>query len=163
MDSLEGYDRLLSSMRSLPEKLQRQVIRKSIRAGASSMRKTARANAPKRSGALDRNIIVASSSPKGKLGKVISSYAVGVDSGKVGAVVDGRVATSRGKSRKATRREKAGEDPFYWVWQETGYQNGPKKVPGKKFLEKALKMNQDKTFNAVRIKLKQEIDKTNGR
>ena len=180
MAELEGYEDVVRSMRALPEKLQRKVLRKGLRAGAAVLRADARANAPKDTGALKRNIIVENTSPKGSLVKLISSFAVGVESGKVGAITGGKIKGKGGKTRNATRREKAGEDPYYWIWQEKGFRavgraegkgrigrervrSGGTPVPGKHFIENALKHNQTRILLAIRNKLKTEIEKENGR
>ena len=76
-------------------------------------------------------------------------YIIGVEHGKTREVINGKVTYKNrwGKvvTRRATKREKRGEDPFYWRFVELGFtavgtkrDGSGHKVAGKRFLTQAL-------------------------
>ena len=176
---IEGFKELSKELERLPQKVQKKILRKSVRAGAVLMRNRAKILAPKRTGALARAIKVESSTSRST--PSVISYVIGVETGKVQrrTASTGKVAT-RGKGklklRKANAREKRGEDPYYWKFQEFGYRatgrslhgKGKKgrgrkglakarargiKVPGKHFMRNAFDSTYSSAINLVRNEL----------
>jgi hypothetical protein len=142
------------------------------------VRDKAKASAPKLTGAIKRNI-------QQKMGKIrgnsISAF-IGVEAGKVPKPnAEGKVTfkTRRGavKSRKVSAREKRGEDPFYYKFQELGFtavgrrkaRSGASKrrgsatvgreIAGKFFLRNALENNTDQVLNAFVRATKERIER----
>lgn len=164
--SVVGLPQLKELMLSLPSKVAVKIVSAGIRAGATSLVKEARAMAPNRTGALRRAISVR----RGKRDrKTRVTYYVGVETGKIPTIDEnGRVKIRKRNgvlsSRKATRREKAGEDPFYYRWQELGFTavgrrkggSGPF-IPGKLFLTKAINENESKTVDVVEREMRRRI------
>lgn len=159
------------ALSDLPGSLMRGAIRSGLNAAARVVRNSARASAPVSTGAIKRNI-------QQKMGKIrgnsISAF-VGVEAGKVPKPsAEGRVTfkNRRGKqkSRALSAREKRGEDPYYYKFQETGFTavgrrkarsgaskrrggaTAGRKIPGKFFLRSALENNESAVVDAfVRV------------
>lgn len=169
-----GFAELERAMRAFPGKLQRRALDSAVRAGAAVVVKAARAAAPVNTGALKRNLRSAKRRPR----RVSAVYAVGVESGKVPQVAaDGLTVSSKGqKRRRLTRREKRGDDPYYWKFQELGYTAtgrrrlsrrkrhgdknlaaGGRQIQGKRFLTGALAKNYNQVIETMRVKLSQRI------
>ena len=148
---VQGLPDLKRALGELPGKVERRAIRGAIRQGADLLRKSAMALAPVRSegtrsggvvqppGSLRRNI------QKKKLRQVRGriAYIIGVETGKVITLKGtGKVAVqSRGRlrTRKATKRERRGDDPFYYRFVELGFTHrGGGSVPARSFLKRAL-------------------------
>lgn len=181
---IEGFAELSKELEKLPIKIQKKILRKSVKAGAVLMRDRARALAPKRTGATARAIKVESTTSRSRPG--IISFAVGVETGKVQRLTasTGKVATKvkgKLKLRKASARERRGEDPYYWKFQEFGYRatgrslHGKRKkglgrkglaktrargikVPGKHFMRNAFNTTYTSALNLVRNELARGIN-----
>lgn len=166
MAEVRGLPELKKALKDLPGTVQRRGIRAGLNAASRLVRDKARATAPVRTGALKRNI-------QAKLGRIrgnsISAY-VGVEAGKVPeADESGRVKfkTRRGvKSRKLSARERRGEDPFYYKFQERGFtavgrrKGGTgKKIPGKHFLRSALENNESDVVEAFTKASRERIER----
>ena len=158
---VKGLRELEAALKGFTPALQKRSIRQALGAGGRVVRDAARARAPVRSGVLRRNIQVV----VGKInpGKGIQNAYIGIETGKVGQVTaEGKVAFKRrGKARfrAQTRREKRGEDPFYYRFQELGFtavgrrkarsgaskrrggETVGRKIPGLRFLTKAFENN----------------------
>ena len=162
-----GLGDVKRALEGLPGSLMRGAIRAGLSAAGRVVRDKARAAAPVNTGAIKRNI-------QYKMGKIrgnsISAY-VGVEAGEVPQPnSEGRVTfkNRRGviKSRKLSAREKRGEDPYYYRFQEKGFtavgrrkaRSGAskrrggatqgRKIPGKFFLRNALENNSSAVVDA---------------
>lgn len=155
---IEGLRELEAAMKGVAPKLQKRGIRQALGSAARVIRDAARVRAPERTGALKRNI----SAVVGRINsaKGVQNAYVGVETGKVQAPnAAGKVEVRRNgkiRLRAQTKREKRGEDPYYYRFQERGFtavgrrkaRSGAAKrrggsavgakVPGKRFLTKAL-------------------------
>ena len=144
-----GFAELEKRFRALPDKFQRKTATRMTRAAATVVRDDARVTTlfKDRTGALRRNITIRKSKKNQDRDKVI--YIIGVEHGKTREVVNGKVTYKNrwGKvvTRRATKREKRGEDPFYWRFVELGFtavgtkrDGSGHKVAGKRFLTQAL-------------------------
>lgn len=158
---VKGLREIEAALKGFTPALQKRAIRQALGAGARVVRDAARANAPVRTGVLKRNIqaVVGKINPA----KGIQNAYIGEETGKVGPVnAAGKVEFKRrGKLRlrAQTRREKRGEDPYYYRFQEIGFtavgrrkaRSGAAKrrggsatgtkVPGKRFLTRAFEAN----------------------
>ncbi|MGE0187647.1 MAG: HK97-gp10 family putative phage morphogenesis protein [Hyphomonadaceae bacterium] len=166
MVEVRGLPELKKALKDLPGTSQRRGIRAGLNAASRLVRDKARVAAPVRTGVLKRNI-------QAKLGRIrgnsISAY-VGVEAGKVPeADGSGRVQfkTRRGvKSRKLSARERRGEDPFYYKFQELGFtavgrrKGGTgKKIPGKHFLRSAIENNSSDIVEAFTKSARERIER----
>jgi HK97 gp10 family phage protein len=70
-----GLNELKGTLAALPDKMEKKVLRKGLRAGAKDVLKSARAEAPKLSGALSKNIKIRGG--RGCKGKIALSVGVG--------------------------------------------------------------------------------------
>ena len=175
---IKGLEELKKALADLPGTIQRRAVRSGLNAASRFVRDKARAAAPVRTGAIKRNI-------QAKMGKIrgnsISAF-IGVEAGPVPAPgADGRVTfkNRRGatKSRKLTAREKRGDDPYYYKFQEKGFtavgrrkaRSGASKrrggdtegtkVPGKWFLRGAMENNTEAAVNAFVKAAKERIER----
>ncbi len=175
---IKGLPELRKALADLPGTIQRRAIRAGLNAASRIVRDKARAAAPMRTGALKRNI-------QAKMGKIrgnsISAF-VGVEAGPVPKPnAEGRVTfkNRRGvlKSRKLSAREKRGDDPYYYKFQERGFtavgrrkarsgaskrrggETQGKKVPGKWFLRDALEKNHEAAVTAFANAAKERIER----
>lgn len=155
-----GLRELEKAMREFPPRLQRQWIGRAVSAGASVIRKNvagiARAEAFD-SGALARNV-------RAKRGKrprrSVVRYMIGVEHGKVRPITNGMVAGRRGKLRKASRREKAGEDPFYYGMVEVGHKDrAGGQVPGVRYMTRGFAQAGAGAVEALRQSLAKSIER----
>jgi hypothetical protein len=96
-------------------------------------------------------------------------YIVGVEHGRVRPIVEGRVTVKNrwGKlvTRRASKREKRGDDPFYFRFQELGFRavgtrrGGPgRKIPGRRFLTNALPLAKDRAITKMREVLRAGLE-----
>lgn len=164
---VQGVQDLKKALRALPANVERKAVRGAIRQGAELLRRTAKTLAPRRSegnrsggivqpaGTLRRNI------QKKKLRTVRGrlTYIIGVETGKTITLKGtGKVAfQSRGKlrTRKATRRERRREDPFYYRFVELGFTHtGGGRVPARSFLKAALDRDGDRAVKLIDSKLR---------
>lgn len=150
---LHGMKELLKAMQELPPKIAKKAVSKALRKGAAIIVQAARAEAPVNTGVLRRNIVARS----GGIKKGIMHAVVGVEAGKIRT------------SGRLTRREKRGEDPFYWKYQEIGFhavgRRGAKRreglagrtarrgagrlIPGRRFLTHAFDRNAAAVAKAI--------------
>ena len=122
---IHGLKELDNAMKGLPRKLQKQVIGGATSKGAQVIKRNVQRLARQRAydtGVLARNVRAKRAKRKGRDDV---RYMVGVEHGKTRPVdADGRVKVRAGKTRRATRREKAGEDPYYYHFVELGTARG---------------------------------------
>lgn len=175
---VKGLPELRKALAALPGTIQRRALRAGLSAAGRVVRDKARAAAPVKSGALKRNI-------QFKMGKIRGnsiSVLIGVEAGPVPVPTpEGRVTfkNRRGvtKSRKLTAREKRGDDPYYYRFQEAGFtavgrrkaRSGASKrrggatqgtkVPGKWFLRNALENNKKPVEDAFIAASKERIER----
>ena len=149
---VSGLPELKAAMHDLPRKIMVRAVRKAIVKGAQTVVVEARRRAPTRpgSGVLRRYITK-------KMTKVRNNRItalVGVETGKATLNKEGTHVTfkTRGKykTRRATKREKAGDDPYYYRFQEVGFTavgtrrgGGGRWIEGKHYLSGALDAKQD--------------------
>ena len=160
---IKGLRELETAMKGLVPAMQKRAIRQALGAGGRVVRDSARVRAPFRSGVLRKNIhvVVAKINPY----KGVQNAYIGVEAGKVPEkkdLVKGKVAFKRrGKTklRALTKREKRGEDPYYYRFQEVGFtavgrrkarsgaskrsggETAGRKIPGLRFLTRAFESN----------------------
>lgn len=163
---ITGFAELQAKLNALPDRLQKRVLSKAVRAAALVVRDTAKTLAPIRTGELRRDVVVRSSRKNRKTADV--QFIVGVEHGAIRPVVDNRVTVKNkyGKlvKRRATAREKRGGDPFYFRFQELGFRavgtrrrGQGRKIAGKRFLTNALPLAQDRAIAKMREVLAQGI------
>ena len=174
-----GIEDLRKALLEFDDKVSRKAIRSATLAGAKVSAAAIAANAPVMSkpnkytrkldprrvpGAIKRNVTTV----RRTRGVAIASlYAVGVENGHVGPTsVFGTVVGSKGRARKATRREKRNEDPFYTKFVERGYTavgskrgGSGRKIPGRFFMENAHAASDSTAFEAMRKKLAANIQR----
>lgn len=175
---IKGLRELEAAMKAFVPKLQKRGIRQALGAGARVIRDAARLKAPERTGTLKRNIQAVVGRINARQG--IQSAYVGVETGKVGPAIAGKVEVKRkGKTRlrAQTKREKRGEDPYYYRFQELGFtavgrrkarsgaskrrggQTLGTKVPGIRFLTKALEGSAGAAIEMFRATLAAFVEK----
>lgn len=164
MEIIKGRKELRRALEALPSKLRRRAIGKAGNKAATLIVKQAKANAPKDSGALKKNIIK-------KLWRsrfYAKVYAIGVAHGKVPVNIGGGFGVGRGRSRggrisitKLDARERRGEDPYYFRWQELGWRHAKtgQSIPAERYLQRAIKQTQAKVISVYGAVIKIEIDK----
>ncbi len=160
---VKGLPEVQKTLDGFADNVKRRIAGRGVRSAATIVRNYARMQAPKKSGALKRNIKY----KRARKSRVYVTYFVGVETGKVGAIdAAGTVFNARtGKRRKATGREKRGEDPFYYRWVEQGFhargtrRGGPAKrfVLGQKFLSKSIARTAPAALSAMRRQINTEI------
>lgn len=140
-------------LKAVAPKLQKRAVSSALRAGARVVVKQAKANAPVDTGALKRNIIAKAGSKKyTKAGQV--RVIIGVRHGRAG------------KNKKSAYARR-GEDPFYFRFQELGYlatgrkkarkQSNARRVPGKRFLSRALEQQSGPALREITQRLAREV------
>jgi hypothetical protein len=163
-------------LQGLPDKILNRAVGRGVNRGAAVVVKSAKSKAPIGSytngrvgGVLRRNIT------KKKLRNRANriTYIVGVEAGKITtSTQDAKkvVVRTRGriKLRSKTRREKVGEDPFYYRWVEEGFRAvGRRKggsgqfIDGQHFLHDALANNEDAVVREFKKGIEIVIDKIN--
>lgn len=135
---IEGAEAIARSLKELPNKVSKGIMRKALRAGAKIVLAKARANAPKRTGALARSLKVRAGKTK---------------RGKISIVVQSKEGDFKG-------------DQFYGAIVELGRKSGSrrqrtgrKQIKGKFFLHAAYKETKDAAANAVAETAVAEIEK----
>lgn len=162
---IRGLGELEENIKKLPYTMRKKVVRAGLTEATKVIVKDAKANAPVRTGALRRNI-KARAGKKGKArrhGRFAVTRIVGVEHGKVGQLLATSkgfgVKTSKGV-RKASAREKRGEDPYYWWFQELGYTTrGGTRVHGKRFLTRAFTSNTWQIMRAMAKGMRKKIER----
>lgn len=148
---VEGLKEIVQTLKTLPPKLQVSIARKALRNGANLLAKSVKQFAPRKSGALKRNVKIKNRTSRSDNGR--SVFSVVVDHGKVqrltastGKHHSGRDRKGKARLRNASARQKRGEDPFYWYFQEFGYHaTGSRRVKG------AGRKGRKKTAKAARF------------
>lgn len=176
---VKGLRELEAALKNFTPRLQKRGIRQALYAGAQVIRKAAAAKAPVRTGVLKRNVRAVVRKINPRIG--MQSAYVGVETGKVPeANAAGKVEFKRKgkiKLRSLTKREKRGEDPYYYRFQELGFtavgrrkaRSGAAKrrggsatgtkVPGKRFLTNSLPQNASAAIEKFRATLAAFIDR----
>lgn len=122
---IDGLKELDAALKAFPNRVQKRLLGGAVGKASQEIKKAVKREARARAfntGALFRNI-------KSKRGKrprqTVVRYMVGVEHGKVRPVdAAGTVSGRKGKRRRATRRERTGEDPYYYHFVELGTQRG---------------------------------------
>lgn len=165
---VRGFRELEQAMKEFPLKLQRRAVTRAVRQAALVVAAEVRREAPRKTGALRRAVSIRKVRyPDGV------KFIIGIETGSVRNVRDGqnlvwrRVGSSlKARRRKATMREKRGEDPFYYRFQEAGFtavgthRGGPgRKIPGRAFLARSLQRTSASAIERMRVELSEQIDK----
>lgn len=157
---VRGLAELNRELAAFPTKIKKKAVRRAIAAGAKIVQKDAKASAPRRTGATRRAIATKSTPSRSRPDRVRSSVFI-------------RTSGNRTKAARARN-----EDPFYWYFQEFGYRatgRGAKtsglsradfrargrKIPGKRFMQRAFNRNTGRILVTFRSTLKREIDTYN--
>lgn len=170
---VKGLRELETALKTFTPKLQKNGIRGALTAAARIVNRAAKAKAPVRTGVLKRNVNFVVRKINPHTGRQ-NAY-VGVEAGPVPIPnAEGKVAFQRrGKARlrNMTKREKRGEDPYYYRFQELGFtavgrrkaRTGAAKrrgvsavgtkVPGKRFLTNGLNNNVSAAIEKFRSNL----------
>lgn len=167
---VKGLRELNERMKQFPVKLQKRGVNQAVAAAAKVIVKLARAAAPVDTGAMRRNIKAKKRKPR----KLAAYTAIGVEHGKV-LGIDAAGLTSQYDrrlkkmvTRRASAREKRGEDPYYFRWVELDHMatgrrkrrkggSGPV-IPGKRFLTNAMTNGAGAALDAMRTRLRLAID-----
>ena len=172
---VKGLPELRTAMSELAPRLLKKAMSKGLRLAAVRVQKAAQAKAPVRQdgkvagGALKRNI----TKRRTRIRNNRITYLVGVETGKVVLLKGRKLAVAGSKNgvlkvRKATRRERAGEDPFYYRFQELGFTavgrggkgaGGPW-IEGKHYLQNAFDENVDEALADIELALNNELKVT---
>lgn len=142
---VRGLKELSKKLEKLPNNLRKKAVRRSIAAGTKIISKEAKANAPRRTGATRRAISVR-----------------GISSRRNRNLIRSGIFVRHGKARTKSAAAK-GDDPFYWYFIEKGFHTrGPKgskgrKIPGKRFIERAITSRKGRAIATVRKTLKKEL------
>ena len=114
---ITGLKEAQKALYSYSQQIGDRVVRAALRQGANIVLKQARANAPKRTGALKKALRVANSK---------------INNGrKRNGVIGLYLSIRKGKGRGDAK------DAFYGKFVESGWQSGKTKVAGQKFVERA--------------------------
>lgn len=162
---VRGLRELREAMKAFPDKLRTRLLNRAVAAGARVVAAEVRQRAPvrqtgKRSGgvitapgALKRNVIGKRGSRRYQAG-ADARYIVGVRHGKANLRTS-RVINGKARKRNVTRYDQAGQNPFYYRFQEKGFtavgrrpargrsgrlarRSAGTKVPGKRFMRDGL-------------------------
>jgi hypothetical protein len=162
METVTGGKEIQKAFKELPKKLERKAVNKGGIAASKLIVNQAKADAPVDGGALKRNIKRESWRSR-VYAKV---FAIGVAHGKTPKNIGGGMGESIDKSgrlsiRKLTTREKRGDDPFYFRWQELGWRHAKsgKKIKGDEFLQGAIRKKGSAAITAYGNVLKAELKK----
>ena len=157
-----GGKALQRALNELPGKLQRRGIGKAAGKAAAVIVRQAKANAPKASGALKRNIKRESWRSR-YYAKV---FAIGVAHGPVPKNVGGGLGVLESRSGKLTiktlsARERRGDDPFYFRWQELGWHHAKsgKRIAPTEYLQDAIKQKRAEAIRVYGDVLNVEVNK----
>ncbi len=153
---VEGLKKLDEAMKAFPNRVQKRMLGRATAKGALQIKTAVKAIVKAEAydtGSLFRNV-------KTKRGKrprrTVVRYMIGVEHGKVRPVnEEGKIAGRKGKLRKATRRERAGEDPYYYYFIELGTVRGVRAI---RYLTRGLTVSSQQAINAMRIELKKQIE-----
>ncbi len=156
---VKGLRKLNEELKTLPKKLQKKAIRKSVSAGAKLFQRQAKLNAPRKTGSLRRAI--ASRSNNSRSRPDIIRQSVHVRTGRV-----------RTKSQKARS-----DDPYYWYFQEHGYtatggkrsgrssvsargdgRKSGSKIRGRRFMHRAFESTYGRSLVVFRRTLNSELE-----
>lgn len=119
---VRGVKELAAQFRGLPDKLQKRVINSAMLDGAKIIRDSIKAYAPHgATGALIANVVAKAGARQYAHG-LDARYIIGIRHGKTRTEAT-RYKTRGGKTRKRglSKYDKAGNDPYYYRFQELGY------------------------------------------
>ena len=180
---VDGLRELSVRLKEFPIKVQQSVNRKALRNGTNLLAKAVKQYAPRKSGALNRNIKVKNRTSRSDAWR--SVFSVVVEHGKVqrltastGKHHAGRDRKGKDRLRNASARQKRGENPFYWYFQEFGYAavgrrmvkglgrkgrsrtaKASRKIPGKYFARRAYELHAKSVPAEVQRTITEELDK----
>jgi HK97 gp10 family phage protein len=165
---VRGLDEVRQNLSLVPIKLQRQLLRRALRAGAQVFVRDIKANAPRRTGALIRNVYAKAARDKRGFA---DRYIIGVRHGKARLTPTTFVAGGKVRVRGLTAYDRRGEDPYYYRFQELGFTavgrrrqasrqedrarasgrgSYGRKVPGKRFITNAANNRAKDALEAFR-------------
>lgn len=117
---VKGLDEIERRLKAMPKKMATRVLNKAIRKGANVIARQVRADAPFRTGAIKRNVLVKRGRRDFDNG-LEARYVIGVQHGKV-RTEPTKFKTKKGvRERKLTAYDRRGQDPFYFRFQELGF------------------------------------------
>ena len=154
---IRGLKELDKELKRFPARVQKRLLGRAVGKGAQEIKKEvkriARAEAYD-TGSLFRNI----RTKRGKRPrKTVVRYMVGVEHGKARPIdAEGMVATKGGRRRRASRRERVGEDPFYYHFIELGTARGIQPV---RYMAEGLQAGARGAREALRVELAKAIAK----
>lgn len=159
---IDGGKEIRKQLDELPKRLRTRTIGRALRAATKPVIAKGKQFAPEDTGVLKRNIVAVAWRSR----VYTKVFAIGVDHGPVPENVGeglGAVTSRSGKVsvRKLSKREKRGEDPFYWRWQETGWKHikTGREIKGKFFLKRGLEETKDEAEKIYADIIKSEIQK----
>ena len=152
MELVKGGKEIERALKAIPKQLARRAVNKAAGKAAAVIVRQAKADAPAGdTGALKRNI----KREAWRSRYYAKVFAIGVAHGKVPENVGDGFGVSKGRSGKLSvtklnAREKRGDDPFYFRWQELGWTHAKtgQKIPGKKYLTNAV---EKKSSEAIKV------------
>lgn len=153
---VQGLDGLLGAMKQLPAEIVSKnggPGRAALARGARRMRDEVRANAPKRSGFLETQIVaMRSRQPQAYGGSEL--YSVGVKGGARARYANTR--RNRGKGRVGQTYEKP-SNAYYWRFQEFGVPS--RNIQPLAFFRRALRKLADPVIDQFAVDLRQALDR----
>lgn len=144
---LQGLDGVLKRLKALPKKVERKLLRRAVRKGATIIRDAARQNAravddPSTPESIEKNIVVQESS---RLGRSEGGVAM-----RVGVRGGARAPANGDGDGKAN----PGGDTFYWRFIEFG----TSKMQARPFMRPAMENNIEAATQAVTDELNKGLD-----
>lgn len=152
-----GLKELNANLKAFPLRVQKRLLGGAVAKGALEIKKEVKRKVRSEafdSGALFRSI-------KSKRAKrprqTVVRYMVGAEHGKTRPVDEaGTVSVKKGKRRRATRRERAGENPYYYHFVELGTERGITPV---KYMTEGIKQASSRAKEALRKELAKRLQK----
>lgn len=149
--NLQGLDQVVQKLESMTPELKKKALRNAVGKGASIIRKSATAKAPKDTGAMAKNIRVQfASRTTRKTGDI--TFRVGVRGGAQQAGSRTRYATTK-KGRKTALA--VGSSTWYWRLVEFGTQ----KMRARPFMRNAMADSSEAVFRNVGNDIEKAIEK----
>lgn len=152
---VKGLKELSQKLEKLPDNLRKKGVRRSIAAGMKLIQKQAKANAPRKTGALRRAIAVKGIRSRSNKDLIRSGLFV-------------RHGSARTKSAQAKN-----DDPYYWWFLENGFRavgrasrksskGKGRRIAGKRYLDRAINSRTGRSIVTIRRTLKKEIETYGG-
>lgn len=149
---IDGLAKLNDALKQLPDNVAKNILRRSVYAGAKVIRDNARDRAPVFTGSVSEG-----HPPPGTLKRSIVMKQIAALSGKYRQTFF--VAVRKGKKyQKQGKKGTLSQDAYYAGWVEYGHvAKGGKSVPAHPFMRPAWDSGKDAALNAIRDSLKAGI------